>query len=63
MKKICLFLVLLALVALVCEIHGFSRGFRQGEKETNGWWVDKKSTYYDTSELFKKQLADRYNVI
>ena len=57
MKQIILILILLSLVAVVCEYHGFKRGFTEGEKVANSWWIDKKSLYYDSSEVLKKQMA------
>jgi ABC-type glycerol-3-phosphate transport system substrate-binding protein len=63
MKKACLLVLLLAAVALAFELHGFHRGYRKGEKVTNSWWINKKSLYYDTSEIIKKQIAEHHNHI
>lgn len=63
MKKACLLVLLLAAVALAFELHGFYRGYRKGEKVTNSWWIGKKSLYYDTSEIIKKQIAEHHNHI
>ena len=63
MKKIYFYLLVLVLVALACEYDGFIRGFNQGEKETNSWWISKKSLYYDTSEVIKKQIKNNHNFI
>lgn len=63
MKKVLLVLVLMILVALVCEYHGYRRGFTDGEKITNSWWIDKKSTYYDISEVVKKRYHKKLDEI
>jgi hypothetical protein len=63
MKHIILVLILAFTVAVVCEYHGFNRGFAEGEKSANTWWIEKKSLYYDTSEVVKKQIAKQNNHI
>lgn len=63
MKKTALVILLVLIVAVVCELHGFKRGFARGEKVTNAWWIDQKSVMYDTSELLKKNILNRYNCL
>ena len=63
MKKTTLVILLIILVAVLCELHGFKRGFGQGEKATNAWWIGQKSVMYDTSEVVKKGILNRCNRI
>lgn len=63
MKKIGLLILLLVAAALAFELHGYYRGYQQGERVTNSWWIDKKSLYYDTSEIVKKQITEHQNHI
>jgi len=63
MKKAVFVILLVLLVAVLCEFHGFKRGFTQGEKVTNAWWIDQKSVLYDTSEVLKKNNLNGHNRI
>lgn len=63
LKKLLLLLALFALVAVCFEYHGFSRGFHQGTRFTNTWWIDKKSTYYETKEVLRKRIDNGHNQI
>jgi hypothetical protein len=63
MKKLLLVLVILLFTVLICEYHGYRRGYADGEKLTNAWWIDKKSTYYDIREVVKKRSDNRYDHI
>ena len=40
---------------------GYARGFRDGQKITNGWWIDKQSKYYDSVEVDKKRRSGGFN--
>lgn len=40
---------------------GYSRGYRHGQKVTNGWWIDKQSKYYDSVEVEKKRQSSGFN--
>ena len=42
---------------------GFRMGYTRAERITNTWWIDQKSRYYDSSEVQKKRLAQRYNAV
>jgi hypothetical protein len=61
MKKLLLALAILLFAMLACEYHGYRRGFADGEKQTNAWWIDKKSTYYDIREVVRKRIENRFN--
>ena len=63
MKKLLLVFAILLFTVLICEYHGYRRGYAEGEKLTNTWWIDKKSTYYDIDEVVKKRMENRYNRI
>lgn len=40
---------------------GYARGFQDGQKVTNGWWIDKQSKYYDSVEVDKKRRSGGFN--
>jgi len=61
MRKKLFILMIIAFIALICEFHGFHRGFEQGRKTTNAWWIDKKSRLYDTSEVLRKEFQNGHN--
>lgn len=61
MKKSLFIILILIVLALVLEIHGYNRGYEQGQKATNTWWIDQKSRIYDTSEVLKKNTINGYN--
>lgn len=63
MKKTLLIFILMTFIALLFEYHGYSRGFNDGEKTTNSWWIDKKSQYYDTSQVIKKRLNKKHHLM
>ncbi|MDA8141678.1 MAG: hypothetical protein M0036_23790 [Desulfobacteraceae bacterium] len=63
MKKHLILILLIILLALVCEIHGFKRGFVQGQKATNSWWIDRKSRLYDTRETLRKETRNGFNKV
>jgi hypothetical protein len=63
MKKLLLVLAILLFTVLICEYHGYQRGYADGEKQTNTWWIDKKSTYYDIREVVRKRSENRYDHI
>lgn len=43
--------------------HGYYLGYEDGEKKANGWWIDKKSLYYESSEIIKKRFTNNHNCI
>jgi hypothetical protein len=63
MKTVTLIIFFVLLTALLCEFHGFQRGFESGSKVTNAWWIDKKSQIYETSEILRKNILDGYDRI
>jgi hypothetical protein len=40
---------------------GFEEGFEVGRKEVNQWWIDQKSTYYDTDKILKERFSKGYD--
>jgi hypothetical protein len=56
-------ITLLVAVFLIGAQRGYDLGFAEGEKKANGWWIDKKSRYYESSEIKKKRISHKYNQI
>lgn len=63
LQKILFMIIILLLLAMFSEHHGYQRGYKEGRKETNSWWIDQKSRIYDTSEQLKKDTRSGYNKI
>lgn len=63
MKKYIFIILTLFLFAFLCELHGYHRGYENGRKSANAWWIDKKSRIYDTSEVLKKDTESGHNHI
>jgi hypothetical protein len=52
----------IALVSvLMGSTFGYSRGYRDGQKATNSWWIGKQSRYYDSIETEKRKYMSHYN--
>ena len=53
--------------ALLCFVWGYNLGLSDGRyttrKEVNQWWIDQKSTSYETSEMLKEWREKEYNHI
>ncbi len=58
-----LIVILLVTVFFAGAHHGYSLGFVDGENKANGWWIDKKSRYYESGEIRKKRINLKYNQI
>lgn len=43
--------------------QGYEIGYNDGEKTANGWWIDKKSRYYESAEVKKKRINLKFNQI
>ena len=56
-------IILLAAVFLAGARHGYDLGYTEGEKRTNGWWIDKKARYYESGEVRKKRITLKLNHI
>ncbi len=56
-------IILLTAVFLAGVQHGYDIGFADGEDRANGWWIDKKSRYYESAEIKKKRLTLNHNAI
>ncbi len=61
MKTKLIIIITLLILSFLCELHGYYRGYAQGRKSTNAWWIDKKSRIYDTSEVLKKDVMHGHN--
>ena len=57
------FLVFLIFLMGMClgGFGAYEKGYEDGRKVTNAWWIDKQSRYYDTDEVEKKRRDSRYN--
>lgn len=53
--------LLFAIGMFLGSYHGYTRGYRDGQKVTNSWWIDKQSRYYDSVEVEKKRQLHRYD--
>ena len=42
---------------------GYDLGYLDGENRANGWWIDKKTHYYESSEIRKKRFNLKHNHI
>ena len=56
-------IILLVAVYLAGARHGYDLGYAGGENKANGWWIDKKSRYYESAEVKKKRLYLKHNQI
>jgi len=56
-------IIVLAAVFLAGARHGYDLGYTDGEKRTNGWWIDKKARYYESGEVRKKRINLKLNHI
>jgi hypothetical protein len=63
--------LIMATIAILFMVAGFLIGARQGyhlgysdgQNRANGWWIAKKSRYYDSGEIRKKRINLKYNRI
>ena len=56
--------VTLILAVFWVGVHrGYRLGFTDGEKKANCWWIDQKSRYYESSEIRKSRLSQKFNQI
>lgn len=58
-----LVIILLVAVFLAGARHGYDLGYVEGERRTNGWWIDKKARYYESGEVRKKRINLNFNHI
>lgn len=56
-------LILLVAGFLAGAQHGYNLGYLDGEKRANGWWIDKKTHYYESAEVRKKRINLKHNHI
>ena len=56
-------LILLVAGFLLGTQHGYNLGYLDGENRANGWWIDKKTHYYESSEIRKKRINLKHNHI
>ena len=56
-------IILFVSVFLAGAHRGYNLGFTDGENRANGWWIDKKSRYYESAEVKKKRITLNFNRI
>lgn len=56
-------IIFLVFVFLAGAHRGYKLGYTDGENTANGWWIDKKSRYYESAEVKKKRINLKYNRI
>lgn len=56
-------IILLVAVFLAGARHGYDLGYVNGENRANGWWIDKKTRYYESAEIRKKRINLKHNHI
>lgn len=55
--------IVLAIAFITGARHGYQLGYVDGENRANGWWIDKKSRYYESGEVRKKRINLKYNQV
>lgn len=55
--------VLVAIGMCLGNYQGYTRGYHDGQKITNSWWIDKQSRYYDSVEVEKKRHSKKYDLL
>ena len=45
------------------SFRAYEKGYEDGTKVTNSWWIDKQSRYYDTEEVEKKRRDSDFNLL
>jgi len=61
--KTVLVLMLLLVFFLAGTHKGYDWGYADGQENANGWWIDKKSRYYESTKVRKKTIRLRHNEI
>ena len=56
-------ILLLVAVFLAGAHRGYDLGYTDGQNTANGWWIDKKSRYYESAEIKKKRITRHFNRI
>ncbi len=69
-RKIGKILVILLLMVFMAAVgmglgnyQGYTRGYQDGQKVTNSWWIEKQSRYYDSVEVEKKRRTNQYDLL
>jgi hypothetical protein len=70
LKKIGRGLIILVLMIFMAAMgivlgnyNGYTRGYNDGQKVTNTWWINKQSRYYDSVEVEKKRQSHQFNLL
>lgn len=56
-------IILVLAVFLAGARQGYNFGYTDGENRANGWWIDKKTRYYESAEVMKKRINLKHNHI
>jgi hypothetical protein len=55
--------IVFALLFLSFFVVVWNLGYKWGRYDTNLWWVEQKSIYYDTKEILRKRLLKKHNYV
>ena len=58
-----IFILVLFAVYVSGARHGYHLGYTDGQNSANGWWIDKKSQYYESAQIKKKRIIEKHNHI
>lgn len=55
--------MLLILIMGMClgGYHCYEKGYQDGKKVTNAWWIDKQSRYYESDEVEDKRRNNLFD--
>jgi hypothetical protein len=53
----------LAATVLFFNARGFDAGYEAGRRENNKWWVDEKSTAFETRQIVNRRYTRKFNHI
>ncbi len=56
-------IILLLPVFLAGARQGYNFRHTDGENRANGWWIEKKTRYYESAEIMKKRINLKHNHI
>ena len=58
-----IFILILFAVYVTGARQGYHLGYADGQNSANGWWIDKKSQYYESAQIKKRRIIGKHNHI